>query len=465
MKYLSNFVYRSLFLLADLVGITLAFTAAYFLKFDNFELIVFSRSYYSTLLLFSLFSWLVLSLYFEHTKSARTAHKHSEHQRNFLFAQFIFNALLTIVMVFTNFFVISRLFLGIFIIFQLLILSFNNIIRHKVTKSMRIAGRNLRYLALIGTANENHSIEKWVHSNPQLGFVFVNKFPTLDDKNFNLVSWISIFSRFENKTNLDHILISHACPRETQKTVVNAAEDAGARVHLIQKIPKTLIHRTNLDYFGPFPIESIRAEPLRKRGNRIIKRSFDLLFSTVVLVGIYSWFYLLVGLLIKITSKGTILIRQNRPGIDSNVFDCYKFRTMTYDPISEKGEGEITKVNDSRITTIGSFLRKTNLDELPQFINVLIGDMSVIGPRPLPIKEDREVRLRLKKYPLRQFIKPGITGYAAINGFRGSTPDLDLMQKRVDLDIWYVERWSIWLDLKICAITVWQMITFKTGAH
>ena len=148
----------------------------------------------------------------------------------------------------------------------------------------------------------------------------------------------------------------------------------------------------------------------------------------------------------------------------------YKFRTMTTDyrkrnedPLA--GIGEITKKDDDRLTPIGKWLRKTNIDEFPQLFNVFIGNMSLVGPRPHMVSEDNELEEKLEKYPVRRYVKPGITGWAQINGYRGGTKDMMLMQKRTDYDIWYLENWSFWLDIKIIAITLWQMIIAKTAAH
>ena len=195
------------------------------------------------------------------------------------------------------------------------------------------------------------------------------------------------------------------------------------------------------------------------------KKVFDLSLSLIVCVTILWWFYPLIGILIKLTSKGPFIIRQDRVGIDGNYFQCMKFRTMVSNKAAEKGYSHLTQKDDNRITFIGKILRKTNLDELPQFLNVLSGKMSVIGPRPHMVSEDREIAEKIKKYRIRRFVRPGITGLAAIRGYRGGTENLELMQKRIDYDIEYIEKWSIWLDLKIAIITFWQMLTLRTGAH
>lgn len=460
-----NHIILPIFLLADLISISVAFLVAYWFKFGALPSLSISDSNYGIFIAACVLTWFFLSLFINIQHTARSRKEMEKNSKRFLMAQLLFCSLMSTLVVLTRFTDISRQFFGSFLFLQFALLFIARIARQLLMKKLRAAGHNIRYLSLIGTAEESQRIEQWLTPNPELGYVYANSFPSMEDPDFQNVSWQSVFAERKNKGCPDHILMSNSCPQDVQETVVEAAEDYGARVHLIQKVSKTLARRTGLELFGPFAVESIRSEPLRIKCNRIIKRGFDVVFSSVVLLSFFSWFYVLAGFLIKVTSKGSVLIHQRRPGRDSGEFICYKFRTMVNDPNAEQGEGEITQKDDPRITLIGRFLRKTNLDELPQFINVLFGDMSVVGPRPLPIKEDREVRQKLKKYPLRQFVKPGITGYAAINGYRGSTPDMELMQKRVDLDIWYVENWSIWLDLKICAITIWQMLTLNTGAH
>jgi putative colanic acid biosynthesis UDP-glucose lipid carrier transferase len=456
-----NRIFHPLFIVVDLVGIIFAFWVAYYLKYGKFTF----EHHYLTLLVSSLLFYVLLSLCYVLTKEPRTTQEMTLAVKRFLSAQLVFWFILTGFVVFTRFTDISRQFFGTFLFLQFTVLAVWRYGRKSIMQNLRATGYNNRFLSLIGSEVESKKLEQWVASNPELGFVYVNNFPFVQDEGFQDVSWSSVFGSRDTNGLPDHVLISDLCPSNVKKTVVEVAEDNGARVHLIQQVPKVLAQRTKLELFGPFSVESIRSEPLSIKRNRFIKRGFDMVFSLFVLVGFFSWFYVIAGLLIKLTSKGSVLIRQRRPGRNSSEFLCFKFRTMINDPNSEQGEGEITKVNDSRITLIGRLLRITNLDELPQFLNVLIGDMSVVGPRPLPIKEDREVRQVLKRYPLRQFIKPGITGHAAINGYRGSTPDMELMQKRIDLDILYVENWSFWFDLKICCITVWQMLSFRTGAH
>ena len=185
----------------------------------------------------------------------------------------------------------------------------------------------------------------------------------------------------------------------------------------------------------------------------------------LVLLLLYWWIHVIVCILIKFSSKGPIFFKQKRVGRGGKEFYCIKFRTMSLNGSGLDGNGEITKLDDNRITKLGTFLRKTNMDELPQFLNVLKGEMSVVGPRPHMIEEDYAVAEKLRKYRIRRFVRPGISGWAQVNGYRGGTEDMELMQKRVDYDIEYIESWTPWLDIKIIYYTVLQMLTLRTGAH
>ena len=244
------------------------------------------------------------------------------------------------------------------------------------------------------------------------------------------------------------------------------AESQGSRIHMIQSCTDKLLKKLDKkDMFGPFAAVRLRSEPLASKGNMLLKKIFDISFSLFVLFTIIWWFFPLIGLIIKLTSRGPVIIRQDRVGIDGSHFQCMKLRTMVSNKAAEKGYSHLTKKDDKRITFVGSVLRKTNLDEMPQFINVLMGKMSVIGPRPHMVSEDQEIAEKINKYRIRRFVKPGITGLAAIEGYRGGTENLELMQKRIDMDIEYIEKWTFWLDIKIALVTFWQMITFRTNAN
>jgi putative colanic acid biosynthesis UDP-glucose lipid carrier transferase len=217
----------------------------------------------------------------------------------------------------------------------------------------------------------------------------------------------------------------------------------------------------NMYFLDSIPVITIRKEPLEVVFNKIIKRTFDIAFSLAVILFIFPIVLPIIALAIKLSSEGPVFFTQLRPGKKNRLFKCYKFRTMR---INNQTELQATKY-DPRITNVGRFLRKTNLDELPQFFNVLLGDMSVVGPRPNMINQLEEYSKVIEKYKVRHFVNPGITGYAQVNGYRGETKQLQLMQKRVEYDVMYMENWSFFLDIKIIFLTVWNMIKGEKNAY
>jgi len=319
---------------------------------------------------------------------------------------------------------------------------------------------------LLGS-NEEHSILKeWAENDIQNRFHLNGWF---HDKNIpaSADELLKEYEEMAKNESVDHFVLdpSDMDPAMLQASI-NWAESQGSRIHLIQSGTTRLSKKLDkINRFGPFAAVPLRQEPLSLKRNQILKKFFDITLSMTVLIGILWWFYPLVSLFIKFSSKGPVVIRQNRIGVDGIQFKCMKFRTMVSNKSAEKGYSHLTSEDDSRITWIGKVLRKTNLDELPQFLNVLMGYMSVVGPRPHMVSEEQEIADKIDKYRIRRFVKPGITGLAAITGFRGGTENLNLMQKRIDHDIQYIENWSIWLDIKISIITFWQMLTLRTGAH
>jgi len=214
-------------------------------------------------------------------------------------------------------------------------------------------------------------------------------------------------------------------------------------------------------FYDGIPILVNRKEPLSLISNRIIKRLFDIVFSLLVIIFLLSWFLPLMIILIRLESKGEAIFMQLRSGKNSLPFYCLKFRSMNMN--KDSNNLQATR-NDPRITSIGAFMRKTSIDELPQFFNVLLGNMSVVGPRPHMLKHTEEYSELIEKYMVRHFLKPGITGWAQINGFRGETKHHAQMLGRVKHDIWYMENWSLFQDLKIIYKTVSNAISGEDNA-
>jgi len=212
---------------------------------------------------------------------------------------------------------------------------------------------------------------------------------------------------------------------------------------------------TYIENFGHIPVISVRPEPLENMLNRFLKRMFDVLFSLFIILFIFSWLFPILAILIKLGSKGPVFFVQIRSGKDNKPFKCYKFRSMKVN--SESNKTQATR-GDSRVTKLGVVLRRLSIDELPQFFNVLIGNMSVVGPRPHMISHTRQYSQLIDKFMVRHFLKPGITGYAQVNGLRGETKTTEAMLQRVEADVWYLENWSFLLDLKIIFLTIWNAV-------
>ena len=234
--------------------------------------------------------------------------------------------------------------------------------------------------------------------------------------------------------------------------------------HLIRfyYIPAINVFKGNMaiTFMEGIPVIARREEPLRKDSNKLAKRIFDIIFSSFVLLLIFPWIFIFVSVMIKIQSPGPIFFLQERTGLDGKIFKCIKFRSMKVN--NDADEIQATK-NDPRKFPFGDFMRKTNIDELPQFINVFLGDMSVVGPRPHMLKHTAEYSKLINHFMVRHFAKPGITGLAQVSGFRGETRYIDQMEGRVKKDIEYIENWTFLLDLKIIVKTVTNMFGKEKG--
>lgn len=241
-----------------------------------------------------------------------------------------------------------------------------------------------------------------------------------------------------------------------ERELFHQAEKHKVRISLIPNIVQNNFFRYDLGYIETQPILSQTKFPLDYLTNFIIKRTFDILFSLIILIFICSWLFPLIAIFIRLDSKGPIFFLQKRYGFHDEVFNCIKFRTMKKNGHSTT---KTTEQNDDRITKFGKFLRKTSLDEMPQFINVLKGEMSVVGPRPHMLLVDDYYKLKIGRYSVRSHVKPGVTGLAQVNGLRGDVGDMHLgMQKRILADTFYVKNWSFVLDLVIILKTIFLMI-------
>ncbi len=237
--------------------------------------------------------------------------------------------------------------------------------------------------------------------------------------------------------------------------LVNFAERNMIRFFLVPQFYNYLPRKLVLSFLQTIPVIGLMPEPLQLFYNRIIKRTFDILFSSVILLTVFPIIFLIFGSLVRLNSKGPVFFRQKRTGLQGKAFTCYKFRSMR---INDDADTKTTSREDPRITAIGAFMRRTSLDELPQFFNVLTGKMSVVGPRPHMVKQTDLYNQLIDKFMIRHIVKPGITGWAQISGYRGETKTVEQMEERFKRDVWYIENWSFILDIKIIAVTVYQLL-------
>jgi putative colanic acid biosynthesis UDP-glucose lipid carrier transferase len=348
----------------------------------------------------------------------------------------------------------------------LLIFSLWRVFLRIFVKIYRRKGYNAKNIIIVGAGK--NGLELYNVINRDLGYGF-NVLGFFDDNAIlkdvipNYLGKIKEIENFVGKHEIDEIYCTiPGANSEKISELMNFAEKNMIRFYIIPDFYRDIKKTMVLDMMESVPLLTIRREPLQSPYNRFLKRCFDILFSMLVLIFIFPFIYVIAGLLIKCSSKGPILFRQKRTGIYGKVFNCYKFRTMRMN----KDADVVQAVrNDPRTTKTGNFLRKTNLDEFPQFINVLIGDMSVVGPRPHMLKHTEQYSMLIDKYMIRHLVKPGITGWAQITGYRGETRTLEQMEGRVKRDVWYLENWSFFLDLKIIVVTLLNMFKGESNAY
>jgi len=335
-----------------------------------------------------------------------------------------------------------------------------------VLRRERESGKNSFKVIVVGGDHMGKSMYDTLRDYTGYGFkpmgIFDDKLPP--NATYKLDGTIEDAKRFALENKIDEIFC--ALPlrdKERVSSILRFAEDNLIRFKIVPDFSAFNNRNIKVDFYSFYPVISLQAEPLANIFNRIVKRSFDIAFSSLVMIFILSWLIPLVAILIKWESNGPLFFIQNRSGKNYKTFRCWKFRTMTVTDSDD--EFVQAKKNDSRITRVGKYLRKFNIDELPQFINVWLGEMSVVGPRPHPIKLNETYRNIMERYMSRHLEKPGITGLAQVRGFRGETTDPDLMNQRVLTDVFYIENWSFLLDVKIILLTVWNMVRGEKNAY
>lgn len=390
--------------------------------------------------------------------------------RKIIYTLLLYFGLMFLVIVVLDFDEISRLWVFYISLYLLILLVTFRTVFHKTIIAYRQKGGNARRVIVVGNDKVSATLYNYLEKNIALGYKVDGYFnPTTAyfkpgvTPNMNFLGEAETILTYIKTNNIDEIFWKVGQDDdELLKELIDYCENNLIRFKLIPYFGVPISGRQpNIDSYLGIPVVTLRKEPLQIPLNNLLKRIFDIIFSLLALIVLTPLIFPWVAIAIKMNSKGPIFFKQLRSGENNMQFWCYKFRTMTVNELSDKLQA--TK-NDARITRVGKFLRKSNFDELPQFFNVLRGEMSVVGPRPHMLKHTEDYSKLVSKFLVRHFAKPGITGWAQVTGHRGETSEVRDMQKRVEADIWYVENWSFVLDIRIIFMTVRNMIVGDENA-
>jgi len=451
MKSPLEILYKPLYLIIDIVLLIVSFHFAHVIR---------GLTYAQTLndqvmLLYSIIAWFIITSgvgFYEYSLHYKTTIK------RYIYSFLILGLTITLLAFLFKDARYSRLLLGYYLIlFSLSVFIFHtigNMIYSRIYRNDHFQ----RKLLIIGAGRMGKKIYHQTQIHPEYGF---NVIGFLDDNGIDkelnhllLGKTDHLPEVFQNYRVHEIVIALPMTQKKRISEIICFADSNGIRLRLVPDIYRITPHTVELFHFGDVPIFQFRNSPLDNPYGRVLKRTFDVLFSLFALM-ISSPFLLFSAIVVKFSSNGPVFFVQQRTGYNQNDFKCYKFRSMKVH--SKEIEDKIqATVDDPRKTKLGDFLRRTNIDELPQFWNVIKGDMSVVGPRPHMLTHTDEFKQRVDKYLVRHFIKPGITGWAQVNGWRGPTITDEKLSRRIEYDLWYLENWSFWLDIKIIFLTVFS---------
>ena len=439
--------------IGDILFINIAFILIYYLKFDSID---FSDKYRFLLIIFNA-NWILVALMLKLYELNRIMRLDKVLFN--LFKAFGFNVLIITAVLFSlkqSSFSREHLYATYFMLFGLIMLW--RYLTIKLIKLYRKSGYNYSRVVIVGGGEVAQQLNDYFNSDDVLGVrllgVFSDSDFSFEIKDSVKTGTLDSLEQFALKNDIDEIFYTMPLTYTKKiKGLVDFCDKYMIRFKVVPDFRGFIFKRVNIDFFNDVPVITLREEPLTDFINRFTKRVFDLIFSLLTIVFVLSWLYPIIAVLIKLSSKGPVLFKQSRSGVNNEEFLCYKFRSMT---MSEGADTKQATKGDVRITKIGAFLRKSSLDEFPQFFNVFMGDMSIVGPRPHMLKHTEEYSELIQKYMVRQLVKPGITGAAQVKGYRGETKELQDMEGRVRLDVWYIENWSLSLDINIIFHTVWN---------
>ncbi|MBF4518052.1 undecaprenyl-phosphate glucose phosphotransferase [Flavobacterium sp. ANB] len=464
-KYNFSRYFKLFFVVWDIILLNIAIVLSSLARYHSLNEL-FSTQVQTISLLTNLI-WIILLLYNNSFKIIRVEPIESILKRT-IKKFIIHSSLITIFVVFLNYTEISRVCLLYFYSFFFTLLMISRYLSIKVLKYIRAKGYNFKSFIVVGANDTDERIRKMLAKDLTYGYRFLGFFDEKVDP-FAFISGpvVGDFDDLEGfilRRKVDEMYIAlHIDNISVINKLIQICEHNMVRIKFIPDFQLyTKSNKVEISFYENTPVLMFRREPLELTVNRIIKQVFDFCFSLAVILLIFPWLFPILMMIIKIESPGPVFFRQERSGRDNQSFTCLKFRSMCVNSLSDcKQAGK----GDSRITKFGSFIRKTSIDELPQFFNVLFGDMSVVGPRPHMVNHTKQYSELINNYLVRQYAKPGITGWAQVNGFRGETKEIIDMENRVEYDIWYIENWSLLLDIRIVIKTVINMFKGEENAY
>jgi putative colanic acid biosysnthesis UDP-glucose lipid carrier transferase len=327
----------------------------------------------------------------------------------------------------------------------------------------RKRGYNYRNVIILGYTPLTLALQRYFITNKYHGYRFLGFFDEYKNMANQVIGQWNELKPFIENTHVDEIYLAwKGIPQSIMPEITAIISEYPIKVRIIPDLGNFSFKSAELISYGKLPVLQIHPGPLSYWYNRLIKRVFDLLLSLFMIIFILSWITLVLYIVSILGNRQGVFFRQRRTCSDGNEFSCIKFRTMRRNKDDSVRQ---TATDDERITPEGRILRKFSIDELPQFFNVLMGEMSVVGPRPHMLKHTAEYRQLIKQFMLRHTVKPGITGLAQVNGFRGEIRNLSDIQNRVENDVYYVENWSFNLDIKIIFLTIWVIIRGQKEAY
>ena len=350
----------------------------------------------------------------------------------------------------------SRILIGLFYIINVVITLLFRIVLRTTLRYFRKKGYNLKHILLVGYSRAAEEYINRINANPQWGYVvrgiLDNHVPTgTQYKGVKVIGMIENLEIVLPLSHLDEIAVTLALSDyDILEQIVSLCEKSGVHTKFIPDYNSLIPNKPYTEDLNGLPVINIRYVPLTNTINKMAKRLVDIVGSACGLI-LLSPLLLLLAILVKTTSKGPIIFKQERVGLQNKKFYMYKFRSMKVQTEAEERKGWTVK-NDPRVTKIGAFMRKTSLDELPQLWNILVGDMSIVGPRPERPQFVEKFKEEIPRYMIKHQVRPGLTGWAQVNGYRGDTS----IRRRIECDLYYIENWSMVLDIKIIFMTVFK---------